>query len=246
MHGDLFRSLIAVMVAGLVSGCEAGPRQTLLEESSKGTVFLERVPDRSFQAAHPLKIGLEAAARVLRGVYVKGPGDATPVPLLSDEEIDFVAPRLAGAMLQASSNQRVGFRLPDGRGATLYAYGRSLHLTVITAGSEQEILFFPEAARRPDSYRETGLLGEEPRLSVVVNYELLAKLPASMLAPMAEGQQADQLAAPGGATPRAKSVGHGELEALKAELRVLRERIARQEAEIQALKDGKQKPTGKK
>lgn len=245
MGDDLFRSVMAVMVAGLVSGCEAGPRQTLLEESPKGTVFLERVPDRSFQAAHPLKIDIEVAGRVLRGVYVREPGAPTWVRLLSDEEIAFAAPRLADALLRASANQRVGFRLPSGRGATLYGYGRSLHLAVDPAGSEQEVLFFPEAARRPESYRETGILGEEPRLSVVVNYELLGKLPASMLAPAAEGAQPGKPAGPG-PTPRAERVGTEELEALKAELQSLRERIAGQEVEIQGLKDGKQKATGKK
>jgi hypothetical protein len=233
-HYDLL-SAIAVLVV-IVSGCgTTSPRPVLLDDPLHGMVFLERMPDRSFQAAHPLKQEVGLIARVLRGVYLQ--------PKLrrafTDEQVDVLAPVIARALGQAEWDQRVGFRLPDGTAGTVYAYGRSLHVTLVPSGREpQELLFFPEAARRPEAYRETGLVGEEPRLAVVINYDLLGKLPDSMVAPPGKTD------AP--TTVSKVKDKDAELEALKAELQSLREQVKQQEAQIQSLKDGKPKPRNRK
>jgi hypothetical protein len=43
----------------------------MLHESPQGAVYLERIPDRSFLAAHPIKIDQDTIARVLQGILVK-------------------------------------------------------------------------------------------------------------------------------------------------------------------------------
>jgi hypothetical protein len=263
--------LVAIAAAAVMAtGCATGSaREVLIAETSKGTVFLQRIPDRSFQAAHPIKLEAGLMARVLRGVHVQDlrspvqtTGSTRPksTRAFSDDEIEFLAPLIASALAQAGWDQRVGFRLvrtpvpassppvslAETAAGTLYAYGRSLHVTLITTGTERrEVLFFPEAARRPDTYLRTGLLGEEPHLTVAVNYELLGKLPSAML----EGTgEEPPLASKSPRQPtdttakEAVPARDAELEALKAELRSLRERIAQQEAQIQSLKGEKQKP----
>ncbi|HSL05354.1 MAG TPA: hypothetical protein VK901_17640 [Nitrospiraceae bacterium] len=55
-----------------LSACATGPDLDLtIHESDRGTVYVERIPDRSFQAAHPITLSADTMARVLRGVAVK-------------------------------------------------------------------------------------------------------------------------------------------------------------------------------
>ena len=72
----------------------------------------------------------------------------------------------------------------------LYAYGRSLHLTVpwLTPLSGNgagrpalppTILFIPESAKRPNSYR----YARSTEMTLVIDYGLLASLPADSGAP---------------------------------------------------------------
>lgn len=115
----------AVLVLGiglLAGGCASTPQPELtIHESAKGSVYLARVSDKSFQAAHPIKLEPQLIARVLRGVYVQS--DTTtlqmlagrqshPVRVFSDEDIDeFLAPLIATALDQAAPDQQVGFRV---------------------------------------------------------------------------------------------------------------------------------------
>jgi hypothetical protein len=108
----------------LASGCSSIPKPELtIHESAKGSVYLARVPDKSFQAAHPIKLEPQLIARVLRGVYVRS--DMTtlqalagrqshPVRVFTDEDIDeFLAPLIATALGQAAPDQQVGFRVAN-------------------------------------------------------------------------------------------------------------------------------------
>jgi len=157
-----FRLALSLLMLGTLSlmaiGC-VGPRPTTpIHEASLGTVFLENVPDTSFQAAHPIKLPETTVADILRGVHTK---EKTGLLLLlgkalkstnlndirtfSEDDIAFLTPHIATALAQATPNQRVGFhiyptpeisqqpKVGQNRETTsgyLFADGLSLHFTL--------------------------------------------------------------------------------------------------------------------
>src|SRR5512134_3897874 len=138
------RTLILLIGLTLtLSACAMGPELDLtIHESDRGAVYVERIPDRSFRAAHPITLSVDTMARLLRGVAVKedrGPfGNIiigrSIVRAFKDEDIQFLAPLLVDGLARAASDQQVGFRVVQPgmleltRGS-LYAYGPSLYLT---------------------------------------------------------------------------------------------------------------------
>ena len=112
----------------LAAGCTIGSRvDWLVEESPQGMVFLDRLPDRQFQASHPIRLDQALIARSLQGMIIREQtgllraltASETPtVPVFSGTEIAFLAPAIAEGLKQAASDQQVGFRLiqtNDGR-----------------------------------------------------------------------------------------------------------------------------------
>lgn len=190
--------LIGITLA--LSACATGPELDLtIHESDRGAVYVERLPDRSFRAAHPLILSADTMARVLRGVAVKEDrglfgniiiGRPGAVRVFRDEDIQFLAPLLAEGLTRAASDQQVGFRIiqpgmNDLTKGSLYAYGQSLYLTVpwLTSLSSTgtgppalppTIVFTPESAKRPDTYRDA----RSTEMTLVIDYGLLASLPA--------------------------------------------------------------------
>jgi hypothetical protein len=144
-----------------------------------------------------------------------------PERVFSDEDAAFLAPLISSGLAQATAEQQVRFRvvhlvspidLPAGGGAgigsfptptgglqkettegTLYAHGRSLHVTLdeyrhrqtkpdIISGpnryypdpnglKEREVRFVPQSALRPENYKQSD--GN----TIVIDYEALAKAP---------------------------------------------------------------------
>src|SRR5262245_32483928 len=116
------RALVFLIGISLsLSACAMGPELDLkIHESDRGAVYLERIPDRSFRAAHPIALSEDTLSRVLRGVGVKedrGPfgnliiGRPEAVRAFRDEDIQFLAPFLAEGLTRAASDQQVGFRV---------------------------------------------------------------------------------------------------------------------------------------
>jgi hypothetical protein len=113
-------SLIVATLA-LIHGCAHAPEvDTVLHETSRGSVYLERIPDRGFKAAHPVAIEEEVIARTLRGVMVSERKTtlqtAFSKPLVtarvfSEEDIQFLTPILTAALRQAAVDQQVGFQV---------------------------------------------------------------------------------------------------------------------------------------
>ena len=114
--------MVVLGIGLLAVACSSIPKpEMIIHESAKGSVYLARVSDKSFQAAHPIKLEPQLIARVLRGAYVRS--DMTtlqalagrqshPVRVFSDEDIDeFLAPLIATALGQAAPDQQVGFRV---------------------------------------------------------------------------------------------------------------------------------------
>ena len=250
-----------------LSACTTGPElDVTIHESDRGAVYVERIPDRSFRAAHPITLSADTIARVLRGVAVKedrGPfgniiiGRST-VRAFKDEDIQFLAPLLVEGLARAVSDQQVGFRVVQPgmleltRGS-LYAYGQSLFLTVpwLTPLSRNgaggpalppTILFIPESAKRPDTYRDA----HSTEMTLVIDYDLLVSLPSDSGAPPpsqsptgAPPIATGQTTAPVPTTQTIQSPAQPsarEWDDVRKELHELKRKLAEQEAERNAQK----------
>jgi hypothetical protein len=142
---------------GLFSCATRPDVDLVIYTSQRGSVSLERFHDRSFLAAHPVRLAPETIEQVLRGLRIKptqralqtlivGEPEATRV--FTDEEASYLAPLLAEGLVRAASDQQVGFRVStigptmdspeavpeyapgDSVSGSLYTYGRSLYLTL--------------------------------------------------------------------------------------------------------------------
>jgi hypothetical protein len=121
-------TITLVGIGLLASGCSTGPELDLiLHNSDRGTITLERMPDRSFQAAHPITLPPETVARVLRGILVReehtfvqnltNPNLDT-LRAFSDDEVAYLAPLLVDGLKRAAPDQQVGFTIPQTGGPT--------------------------------------------------------------------------------------------------------------------------------
>jgi hypothetical protein len=115
--------LVLVLITGItvaLSACATGPDLDItVHESERGAVYVERVSDRSFQAAHPVTLSADMMARVLRGVVIKdsregskkSSADKETVRAFGDKDIEYLAPLLVEGLTKAASDQQVGFRV---------------------------------------------------------------------------------------------------------------------------------------
>lgn len=191
-YQQLARCLLIGMTLAL-SACATGPELDFtIQESDRGAVYLERNPNRSFQAAHPIRLSAETMGRVLRGVAVKEnrsllenllPGTPEATRVFGDADVEYLAPLLVEGLTRAAADQQVGFRVRQTKveKGWLYAYGGALYLNLqwlipqSKYGSPEPmisptILFTPESAARPDSGRNTY----STDATLVIDYNMLA------------------------------------------------------------------------
>lgn len=137
-------ALAAIFACAVTAGCASITGK--IHESARGSVYLEEVPDWSFEAAHPISIDSTTIANVLRGVQIEERKSMSRVPsgmeltavrAFSDEDVEFLAPLLATALSQADPEDQVMFRIMQPASAgiettagTLYAHGSYLYLTL--------------------------------------------------------------------------------------------------------------------
>jgi len=108
--------------------------------------------DQSIQATHPINLDATILAQVLGGMEVQDQGRgiqqilagrSAPIPVFSDNQIQFLAPLLAEGLRTAAPNQFVEYRvqtthpgsmfessITETTAGSLYAYGRQLYLTL--------------------------------------------------------------------------------------------------------------------
>ena len=114
---------------------------------------METIPDPSIHATHPITLDPVLLAQVLKGIQVQDQGDhmvqklltgpSYPVPVFSDQHIQFLAPLLAEGLRTASPDQQIEYSVHtiyEGSGlessytettaGSLYAYGRQLFVTL--------------------------------------------------------------------------------------------------------------------
>lgn len=124
----------------------------ILFEDARGTVSLQTMPSQSIQATHPVTLEPILIAQILRGMVVQDQehgiqrflaGPSSPVPVFSDDQIQFLAPLLAEGLRTATPDQRIAYRvqtthqgsmfessIQETTAGSLYAYGRQLYLTL--------------------------------------------------------------------------------------------------------------------
>jgi len=249
------RYLTACLSAALLySACSTGPELDVkIDESPQGAVYLKRISDGSLQAAHPIKIDSGTIAVLLSGILIREqqPGPKIPSagtdarPVFSGSEVGYLAPLISEGLRRAAPDQQVGFRIGQAGNpglssttAVLYAYGRSLYVTLTQYHSREDagttttmtnktLSFIPEAAKRPDTYLDVRSTDK----TLVIDYTLLDRFPAAASVPAS---------APPAAPPRPASANPGktdpakndsEIEALRKELQEIKKQLAEQEAE---------------
>ncbi|MBX3237953.1 MAG: hypothetical protein KF814_17550 [Nitrospiraceae bacterium] len=104
-----------------LAGCMGGPQvDMVIEETPRSAVSLERIPDRTFQAAHPVRLSRDLVQRALQGIAVRdrsgiaqtfGSSEAPVIAAFSAEEAALLAPGIAEALARAASDQQVAFRV---------------------------------------------------------------------------------------------------------------------------------------
>lgn len=114
-------SLCAVTLTLSASACSTAPDiDVTIHDSAQGSVYLERISDRSFQAAHPITIDPSTIGLVLSGVLVREDQSAvqnffTGAPdarrAFTEGEVAYLAPLISEGLRRAASDQQVGFRI---------------------------------------------------------------------------------------------------------------------------------------
>ena len=108
----------AFLVALLFPGCSTGPEPVIqIDESHQGAVYLKRISDRSFQAAHPITIDPSTIALALSGIVIRDNqgslqnhvGTADTRRAFSGSEVGYLAPLITEALRRAASDQQVEF-----------------------------------------------------------------------------------------------------------------------------------------
>jgi len=240
--------------------------QTLVQDSQDGGVYLQRLstrgstalysgPLKAFKASHPITLAPEILANALAGIHLGilsvdrtgGPEGIKPTPLLTPQEIAFLAPAIASALKQAAPDQRVKFQVgpeTDRTEGTLYADGAALRIALgryhASTHSKDEQLsiyalsFKPEQAQLPVGGPQNWIEIEpdQPRLALAI--DALASLPPPALPSVAK----TPLQTPAGSAEKAEPSSVKDqvnkqaqaLEAVKAELDALKKQIGSQTA----------------
>jgi hypothetical protein len=144
-------SFVLFLLCLFCAACSTTDRnRTVLFEDLRGTVSLRTTSDQSIHATHPISLEPAVLAKVLKGIQVQEQergiqrlleGRPTPVPVFSDEQVQFLAPLLADGFRKAAPDQLVEYRVQTTRkgvflespttettAGSLYAYGRQLYV----------------------------------------------------------------------------------------------------------------------
>ncbi len=146
-------SILLALLCFIFAACgTTGQTGKVLFDDPRGTVSLQTISDQSIHANHPINLDPTLVAQVLKGMEVQDQerglqrlfgGAHSPIPVFSDDEIQFLAPLLAEGLRTAAPNQRIEYlvqtthegsilesSITETTAGSLYAYGRSLYMTL--------------------------------------------------------------------------------------------------------------------
>jgi hypothetical protein len=270
-HG---RSLLLALICFVDTACgTTAPTGKVLFDDPRGTVSLQTISDKSIQATHPINLEPALLAQLLRGMGIQYQehglqkmivGQSAPVPVFSEDQIQFLAPLLAQGLRTATPDQSVEYRVQATRkgialespitettAGSLYAYGRSLYVTLSQ---------YRYAASRTDT-RKTSR-GQVPDTTGLLN-RILTFTPSTAQRPESFNQPTDgmstdrflvidyQLLQPGApvaaatiaqTAPQVESVNESAsrdteiLAQRDAEIRTLKDLVVKKELELDTLR----------
>jgi len=181
----------------IAAGCAS---ESKIAQNSKGSVYLEEVPDWSFEASHPAVIDQVTMAKALRGLYTDSTqggssqmsaGGGKPMRIFSDEDVDFLTPLLTHALSKAKPEQLVSFRTSSSAGSgsepaagSIYLQKGALHVTIAQGRSVKG--FMPESVARIEQAPAYAAGGGKGSMAAVIDYQALAIAPAVAPLPVAQ------------------------------------------------------------
>ena len=144
-------SIFIALLCVIGTACSTtAPTGKILFEDPRGTVSLQAMADQSIQATQPITLEPTLVAQILKGMTVQDQersiqrllaGRSSPVPVFSDDQIQFLAPLLAEGLRTAAPTERVAYRvqtthpgsmlessITETTAGSLYAYGRQLYV----------------------------------------------------------------------------------------------------------------------
>lgn len=114
------RSLVLFVALGLTACASTSNLDIMIQEDARGAVYLERLPSRSVEASHPVKVEKQAIVLALQGLMVQDARTAMDnvfaskpvlIPVFSESDVAYLAPLIVTALSRAASDQQVGFRI---------------------------------------------------------------------------------------------------------------------------------------
>lgn len=143
----VFPLLASFSISIALTACLSPPRPHLvIHEDPRGSVYLETMPDASFQASHPISLSLAVIVRLLEGLQVQedqrllqtlASGTPNPVRAFSDDDVAFLTRHVATALSQATARQLVRFRIlqsaisgTETTEGALFTSGHFLHVSL--------------------------------------------------------------------------------------------------------------------
>ena len=195
---DAFRPMVyCIALAFIVTGCSSTSK---IAHSAKGSVYLEEVPDWSFEASHPALIDQTTILKIVKGVYSEdsqngssrmSAGGGKPMRVFSDEDAEFLAPLLAQGLSKAKPEQLVGFRVSSSAGSgseptagSMYIQKGSIYFTI--AKGARSTTFAPESVARSEQAPPYAAGGMAGMMAHVIDYHALARSPMPPTIPIAK------------------------------------------------------------
>ncbi|HXX76161.1 MAG TPA: hypothetical protein VEI50_13610 [Nitrospiraceae bacterium] len=256
---DVIFGFIGLAAMSLIAaGCANGSK---IAQSSKGSVYLEEVPDWSFEASHPAVIDQVTMAKALRGLYTDSfqggssqmsAGGGKPMRIFSDEDVDFLSPLLTHALSRAKPEQLVSFRTSSSAGSgsepaagTIYLQKGALHVTLAQGRPVKG--FMPESVARIEQAPAYAAAGGKGYMAAVIDYQALAIAPAVAPLPVAQAAPKTVPASVQAATPQTKPQPVASLDVEESkdsssvtqeqyELKKTKDALAKKDTEIKMLR----------
>ncbi|GJL51281.1 MAG: hypothetical protein NPIRA01_25080 [Nitrospirales bacterium] len=126
-------------IVGTLPACLATPQvETPIHESPQGQVLLKTFPDTAVKASHPTFIEITLLTETFRGLHVleEKPllatlvsGEEEELPVLTEQEIQFLMPWLIDALAQATPEEYVWFQLTNQKPSGPQATSGSLYVS---------------------------------------------------------------------------------------------------------------------
>ncbi len=261
---------VALLGSLTAVGCSFfSPSLRTLAETPQGTVWIESLTERGstavwntqargFRATHPVLLNTQLIADILGGLRIQAREEPTPArprldpraaAVFTNDEQAFLAPAIAQALNQLTSNQRVMFQVRRHRATetefttgTLFVRRPTMHITLrhfrVTTpdGSKtglegQELVFVrPEAVMANTAPQAWNLT--EPRYSTAsVNFEIMDMLMSVESAGATQGVDHGRPTAPAQADGTAATRPSGD------ELQDMKEVLSQQEKDLATLRE---------